>query len=222
LTEIAKYLTATLEELGYQYLSGAPTYSAGDRWFVSKDSSRGIDYVVFIEFKVRLGVYSIHVGFSNPDATTSAKGKLLALRHYAKSAIFGSGYGLTRRPCLSLFDVGRFMKWPHFCIPDVRAPESAVGMFHDMVNQFLRPRIWPVDTVESAIDLYLSDVEPFEWRTVNSVARAIEIVSLSEIIGMRSETLKVLLGDRVGKIARDLVDRDDAAKFIDAMLDTMV
>lgn len=191
------------------------------RWYGRQSRSGGVGAHVLVEWKPRLGGYSVQFGFSDLLAAP--------LRASVEGIVRTLNDGMwppKGLPCWTLFNAGRLLSWPLLVAPNPTDPDEWCSQLTQLQHEVFQRTIEQVDTSEDLVSLLLRTSKPFEWGACNPVARAAEVLA-SALTACQSDRttlqqLEALLPHLPRSFSRGSRWKDVLVQIYEAMVDLKV
>jgi hypothetical protein len=209
---------ASFEALGYRRTLEYEVFGKGDCWYVFDGSTPAVTHVAYLVYKPKLQAYAPQFGMFNVDSRARVVAALPLIFPYLHPT-FGNGiWPLGRRPCWTLFDAAQQLGWERMCVPDPKFPDDWPTRLNEMVDELLKPTLWPIDTPSGIKALLLQKGKKFEWAVSYAVLRLAEIVGLAKHLSCDESAIRGHLAEHESSIVRDMYGSKDFNEMLNTFL----
>jgi hypothetical protein len=211
----------SIESFGYRRRDDIPRLSRKDVWYELYINDGPISHILFLEFRPTSRMYNVYAGLSAGSVREAANILFLAVEDYLPLGLVDKKFNATSRPCWSLFNAGRVLDWPGMGVPNQSDSSSPRHMIQDLVEKFLKPELWSVDSLSKINDFLFRNDLPFEWLTSNTALRSIEILAVAAACENSISDIRKKLIDKLRWIQRDTRRGMDALILIDKLIEKL-
>jgi hypothetical protein len=204
---------AAIGSLGYNIMDNVPRLSRNDAWYTLDALGGAINHYIFLENRPASQKYNLYVGVYNIESRKLANEIASSSSGYLSPALLDKKFHLFSRPCWSLFNAGRALRWPGMGVPDHSDEKSPERMINELYAAIIEPKFLSIDSPGRIVDFLLRDDFPFEWVGTNTLLRAIEVVGLCGHFVEDVEPVKRELASRSRWTRRD-AERAPGVEFL--------
>lgn len=205
-------------ELGYHPIVGdMPKAHSADVWYQTRVATADVTQVLLLQYKPRTMAYSVSVGVSSPAARVVLLSPTESVLSKYLHPTMVSGWGLSRRPCWTLFDAGSAFDGAPFTVPEAENRTAWRDQVRRLVSQLLEPVFWPIRDAGEIQKLLLRNDGAFEWWRTNTVLRTAEVIATGKVADSDWHATRSGLLLLRREISRDMHGSKDPEELIDAI-----
>ena len=178
-----------VERAGYRAVPEVVLWGPRDIWYEKRACNDDVTQVILLEYKNKMNAYSFYSGVYSTIAT-----QLLASSHHLISkylhASLGSPENLVLKwPCWALFDLGRVLWKPLFCVPNPLNRAECQFQLVGVEEKILRPIFWPVHSAEGIVNLLRRIDCGLEWFACIPILRLAQLAATAKISGIERQEI---------------------------------